>query len=66
MQFLERAGFELLPGRGKGSHMMMVHRERGVAVTVPDHRELDRGTLRAVIRQAGLTREDLERLIGNQ
>jgi predicted RNA binding protein YcfA (HicA-like mRNA interferase family) len=24
-------------------------------VVVPDHRELDRGTLRAIIRQAGLS-----------
>jgi len=27
---------------------------------VPDHRELDRGTLRAILRQSGLTTERLE------
>ncbi len=26
-----------------------------VQVVVPDHKELDRGTLRAIIRQAGLS-----------
>jgi predicted RNA binding protein YcfA (HicA-like mRNA interferase family) len=31
-------------------------------VIVPDHKELDRRTLRAIIRQAGLTVEDLVRL----
>ena len=32
-------------------------------VVVPDHKELDRGTLRAVIRQAGLGLEDFAKLL---
>lgn len=32
-------------------------------VVVPDHRELDRGTLRAIIRQAGLSVEDFVKLL---
>jgi predicted RNA binding protein YcfA (HicA-like mRNA interferase family) len=31
-------------------------------VVVPDHDELDRGTLRAIIRQAGLNVEEFLRL----
>jgi predicted RNA binding protein YcfA (HicA-like mRNA interferase family) len=32
-------------------------------VTIPDHRELDSGTLRAIIRQAGLTVEEFVALL---
>ena len=32
-------------------------------VTVPDHRELDSGTLRAIIRQADLTVEEFVALL---
>jgi predicted RNA binding protein YcfA (HicA-like mRNA interferase family) len=32
-------------------------------VVVPDHRELDRGTLRAIIRQAGLSVEEFVELL---
>lgn len=32
-------------------------------VVVPDHKELDRGTLRAIIRQAGLGLEDFAKLL---
>jgi predicted RNA binding protein YcfA (HicA-like mRNA interferase family) len=32
-------------------------------LTVPDHRELDRGTLRAIIRQAGMSVEQFEALL---
>jgi hypothetical protein len=30
---------------------------------VPDHRELDRGTLRAILRQAGIGVEDFLKLL---
>lgn len=32
-------------------------------LVIPDHQELDRGTLRAIIRQAGLTVEDFNNLL---
>ena len=34
-----------------------------VRLTVPDHRELAKGTLRSLIRQAGLTVEEFSRLL---
>jgi len=63
VRLLAREDFEIVPRRGKGSHMVMIHKDRGLVITIPDHRELDRGTLRAIIRQAGVTREDLDRLV---
>ncbi|MGB9919277.1 MAG: type II toxin-antitoxin system HicA family toxin [Moorellales bacterium] len=52
---LYRAGFYLR--RQEGSHMILRRDVPFAQVVVPDHRELDRGTLRAIIRQAGLSVE---------
>lgn len=52
---LQRLGFEVLPNRGKGSHIALWKEGLGRPVIVPNHRELDRGTLRAIIRTAGVT-----------
>lgn len=47
--------------RQKGSHMMYHNNEK--RLVIPDHDELDRGTLRAIIRSAGITVEEfLEQL----
>jgi len=48
-----------------GSHIILrnenpPHRR----LTVPNHREIAKGTLRAILRQAGLTAEELRDLIG--
>jgi predicted RNA binding protein YcfA (HicA-like mRNA interferase family) len=60
---LQRAGFELHHVRG--SHHYLRHPGRpGVLVTAPFHnRDLKRGTLRAILRQAGLTADDLRHLL---
>ena len=55
---LERAGWEVI--RQKGSHMSL--RKDGVpfVVTVPLHnRNLPRGTLQGILRDAGLTMAEL-------
>ncbi len=41
----------------EGSHMILLGRT-GRRLSVPRHRELGRGLLRALIRDAGLTREE--------
>ena len=48
-----------------GSHIILrnknpPHRR----LTVPNHKELAKGTLRAIIKQAGLTREGCVELVG--
>jgi predicted RNA binding protein YcfA (HicA-like mRNA interferase family) len=50
---LEKAGFSVV--RQKGSHIIMRRNEPFAQVTVPDHRELHTGTLRDIIRDAGMT-----------
>ena len=49
----ERAGWSVV--RRKGSHVMMTHPEVRATLSIPQHRELDRGLLRALIRAAGMT-----------
>jgi len=50
----ERDGWRQLPRR-RGSHILLVKRGVAAILTLPDHKELGRGTLRALIREAGLT-----------
>lgn len=56
---LQRAGFEA--SRGKGSHVKLRCGHR--TVIVPKHKELDRGTLRNIIAQSGLTSEEFIELL---
>ena len=44
--------------RRKGSHMMLVKPGVGANLSIPDHKELDTGTLRALIRKAELSVEE--------
>ena len=58
---LEKVGFQL--DRQKGSHMILYRADPPTTLSVPDHRELDRGTLRALLRQASLSPDTLNRLM---
>ena len=49
---MERIGYRLVHIRG--SHMILAHASRR-RLSVPRHRELDRGLLRRLIRDADLT-----------
>lgn len=55
VRLLERAGFGQAGQRG--SHVKL-RGAGGRVVIVPQHDELARGTLRSIIRQAGLSVED--------
>jgi predicted RNA binding protein YcfA (HicA-like mRNA interferase family) len=61
VQALAQVGFVLR--RQEGSHMILQRRSPFAQVVVPDHKELDTGTLRAIIRQAGLTIEEFKDLL---
>jgi len=55
-----KIGYEL--DHQTGSHMILRH-PSGRRLTVPNHPELAKGTLRALIRQAGLTKEQFVALL---
>lgn len=61
VQALQRDGWKL--DRQRGSHMVMIKAGSCFTLSVPNHRELDRGTLRAIIRQSGLTVDEFLRLL---
>ncbi|HEX7190481.1 MAG TPA: type II toxin-antitoxin system HicA family toxin [Thermoanaerobaculia bacterium] len=58
---LKRAGFS--ERRRHGSHIVLRRDEPFAQLVVPDHHELDRGTLRAILRQASLTIEQFVELL---
>lgn len=56
---LKKKGFSVK--RQHGSHIIM--RGETAQVVVPDHKELDRGTLRAIIKQAQLNVDEFLALL---
>jgi len=58
----ESAGFEVR--RQRGSHIVLVKPGFPETLSVPDHRQLKPGTLRALIRKAGLTVDKFVALVG--
>jgi len=58
---LERAGFYFK--RQAGSHIILRRDDPFAQVVVPDHTELDRGTLRAIIRHVGLSLDEFVQLL---
>lgn len=58
---LVKAGF--YRKRQQGSHIILRRDEPFVQVVVPDHKTLDRGTLRAIIRQTGMSIDEFIELL---
>jgi predicted RNA binding protein YcfA (HicA-like mRNA interferase family) len=58
---LERAGFGIV--RGEGSQVFMRRDQTKTNVLVPDPRELRPGTLKTIIRDAGLNVEEFVKLL---
>ncbi len=63
MRILEKAGFARW--RQKGSHLTMYRAADRRSLTVPVHfrKTVPKGTLHAIIKQAGLTTEEFARLL---
>lgn len=62
LRALKRAGWSQRPSKPGASHYVLVHPEIPGIVTVPRHRETRKGTLGHIIKQAGLTLAEFERL----
>jgi predicted RNA binding protein YcfA (HicA-like mRNA interferase family) len=58
---LERLGWQVV--RQRGSHVRLRRPDRSVFLVVPLHRELKRGTLNGILRDAGLDRDELRDLL---
>ena len=53
VQAFERLGWEI--ARQRGSHIILTRRGHMATLSVPNHPEVARGTLRSLIARAGLT-----------
>jgi predicted RNA binding protein YcfA (HicA-like mRNA interferase family) len=51
-----RLGWEI--ARQKGSHIILIKEGHMATLSVPDHKEVAKGTLRKLIARAGITIED--------
>ena len=60
---LGRAGFTVV--RQRGSHVRLEKRteDRMIKLTVPLHKSLKKGTLRRIIKDAGITVQEFNRLL---
>ena len=57
------AGVGFYTRRQRGSHIILRRDAPYAQVVVPDHRELDTGTLRAIIKDAGLSVAEFTQLL---
>ncbi|MCH8987591.1 MAG: type II toxin-antitoxin system HicA family toxin [Chloroflexi bacterium] len=57
----ERDNWQLV--RQAGSHMIMTKPGVSVVLSIPDHRELKRGTLRGLVRKSGLSLQEFVALV---
>lgn len=58
---LEKVGFVVK--RQRGSHIILRRHDPPARVVVPDHKALRIGTLRSILNAAGITVEDLLKLL---
>ena len=49
--------------RQEGSHIILRREHPFAQVVIPNHKELDRGTLRGILRFAGITVEEFIKLL---
>ncbi|WP_456475678.1 type II toxin-antitoxin system HicA family toxin [Candidatus Pyrohabitans sp.] len=61
MKAFTKAGWRV--ARQKGSHVTMIKEGSHIILTIPLHRKLDRGTLRSLIKKAGLSTDEFVKLL---
>ena len=58
---LHRLGFVV--DHQRGSHIFLHNLERNISVVIPNHKELNKGTLNSIFKKVGITVEDLKKLV---
>ena len=58
---LQKIGFSVR--RQHGSHIILRRNDPFAQTVVPNHRQIDRGTLRAILRQTNLSVDEFIRLL---
>ena len=63
---LRSLGFEIVSGRGKGSHELIVHpTDPSRRATLPARDPVAVGTLNNILKRLVITREEFERALGD-
>ena len=63
VKVFESLGWEV--ARQRGSHIILVRDSDIETLSVPDHREVGKGTLRSLIRSAGITTDEFQDALNN-
>ena len=63
VKVFESLGWEV--ARQRGSHIILVRDGDLETLSVPDHREVAKGTLRSLIRSAGITPDEFQVALNN-
>ncbi len=63
LKALERVGFVVVRQRGSHVRIKKVTSKSVIKITIPIHETLDRGTLKGILRNAGLTVEEFVDLL---
>ncbi len=63
IEALEKAGFVVVRQRGSHVRIKKVTSKNIIKITIPLHDILDRGTLKSILRNAGLTVEEFVNLL---
>ncbi len=58
IKYLAERGFEIVGRKGSHIRMKKLATPRNLVVIIPDHGELAQGTLRSILRQAGISFEE--------
>ena len=61
VKIFESFGWEV--SRQRGSHIIMTKKGEIVTLSIPNHKDVARGTLRSLIRSANLTIEEFVKVI---
>ena len=56
----QKLGWEVARKRGRGSHIILTKPGHIATLSVPNHPQVARGTLRSLIAKAGLTVEEFQ------
>ena len=60
---LQKAGFSKVSQKGSHIKLFKMGGTKNFTVIVPNHKEIALGTLSSILRQAGMTKKELERFI---
>lgn len=57
---LQRAGFSIVSQKGSHIKLTKTTKEKTFTAIVPNHKEVAIGTFQSILKQAGMTKEELE------